>query len=443
MNDFEVKFEGGNFSNSGSALRLINQSTGESFGIRHNFSGFSRLRSSFSSTSLDLVYLALAAYGCDRAVSRKKLDERWTRDIALTLPVEDLSVWQPLAERISTMLSFLTGDRWYISFQQRTVTIFGKEFIDASSRWRKQTAINGSVVSLFSGGLDSYIGVIDWLNQNRAGTLTLSGAYDPAAEGARSDQRRLFSLLAQQYPQRVELFTSRMGISGKGQESTYRSRSFCFIAFGILASAFQENGSTVLIPENGPIALNYPLSPARYGSSSTRTVHPFFIHELQRVVTDLGLNVSLENPYRFRTKGEMVADCLDMPLLRASYSQTASCGNRKRFKTQVQNRNATQCGFCVPCLYRRAALHSVGLDGNDYGAQVEDSSTWGKAKINEPNKNFSDVCEFVRANESDAVIRRRILANGKLDTTAIQSYVGLVKRQRNELKIWLNSLGLL
>lgn len=443
MNDFKVIFEGGNVSESGSALKLLNVYNDEEFIIRHGFSDFSRLKRPFSAIALDLVYLALSAYGCDRAISRDEADDRWTRTIFLTLPVHDLDRWRALESQISHLLSFLTGDVWVIKFTSRNVRIFNEQFTKEQNKWRKRSQVTGNVTCLFSGGLDSFIGAIDWLEKNPNRTLTLSGAYDPHAEGAAGDQNRLYSVLQKAYPNRSKLFTSRMGIEGKGKENSYRSRSFCFIAFGILASTFQSAGSTVLIPENGSIALNYPLSPARYGSSSTRTVHPYFLSVLQLIITDLGLGVELLNPYQLLTKGEVLSNCQNPNLLRESYALSVSCGNRKRFKTLIPPTSANQCGFCVPCIFRRAALFSVGLDNETFGAQVEDPSTWGSAKINEPNKHFSDVCDFVRANESDRVIKRRIIANGRLNPAQIQDFVELVKRQRLELHRWLTGIGVL
>ena len=40
-----------------------------------------------------------------------------------------------------------------------------------------------------------------------------------------------------------------------------------------------------------------------------------FIDMLQRVLDTLGINVQFQLPYRFKTKGEMMRECLDQDLL--------------------------------------------------------------------------------------------------------------------------------
>ena len=62
----------------------------------------------------------------------------------------------------------------------------------------------------------------------------------------------------------------------------------------------------LLIPENGFISLNIPLTPLRLGSLSTRTTHPLFIQQMQDILDALDFRVRLSNPYQFKTKGEML-----------------------------------------------------------------------------------------------------------------------------------------
>ena len=63
---------------------------------------------------------------------------------------------------------------------------------------------------------------------------------------------------------------------------------------------------TLKVPENGLISVNVPLDPLRLGALSTRTTHPFYIARWNDVLTTLGVNVRIENPYWDKTKGEMV-----------------------------------------------------------------------------------------------------------------------------------------
>jgi hypothetical protein len=79
---------------------------------------------------------------------------------------------------------------------------------------------------------------------------------------------------------------------------------------------------------------------------------------MQELLDSLGLQVRLENPYRLKTKGEMMADCHDKPLLMEHAPRSMSCGRSGRI-----NRH---CGQCLPCLVRRAAFlrHTQALEGD-------------------------------------------------------------------------------
>ena len=293
MYNFTVRLGGGNFANSGSSLFLRRADETE-IQLQHSIEDFARLRRPINPLALDLVLFALAIYGCDRAAAREETDDRWTRQFALEMPVTDPAVWnvaRPIAER---MISFLTGDEWQIKFVASNQEILGKEFRKAKRNFRQLTKAGGSTASLFSGGLDSLIGAIDWLKDHPGKGITLSGAYDPDAEPAGSDQNRLSDHLSQPYLGRLHRLTSRMGIRGTGPESSYRSRSFCFVAFGILAAQFLDESARLIIPENGSIALNYPLTPARSGSLSTRTVHPFFVQQLRELLSAISLECTLK-----------------------------------------------------------------------------------------------------------------------------------------------------
>lgn len=442
MYNFTVRLGGGNFSNSGSSL-FLQRSDGTEVQLQHCIEDFARLHRPINPLALDFVLFALAVYGCDRASSRADTDDRWTRQFYLQMPVSNPDVWNAARSVAQRMVSFLTGDEWRIEFVAFDREILGKDFRKAKGSFRQHTKAGGSAVSLFSGGLDSLIGVIDWLEENPDANLTLSGAYDPAAEPAASDQARLFTHLQPLYSKRLYRLTSRMGIRAAGAENSYRSRSFCFVAFGVLASQFIEGQPNLIIPENGSIALNYPLTPARSGSLSTRTVHPFFLQQLRELLAAVMVECTLTNPYEFKTKGEMIAECRNTDLLTRSYHDSISCGNRKRYKAHVPGATAEHCGYCVPCLYRQAALFHNHWPVGDYGVNVANPASWGKLNLDDPNQNFGAVKDFVLRRDSDREVWRKIIANGRVSLAQKAQYISLVQRQRIELESWLNDLGVL
>jgi hypothetical protein len=58
------------------------------------------------------------------------------------------------------------------------------------------------------------------------------------------------------------------------------------------------------------------------------------------------------NPYRWKTKGEMLDECAD-PAIAKMAAASYSCGKGKRLNKH--------CGRCVPCLIRRAAFFKAGI----------------------------------------------------------------------------------
>jgi hypothetical protein len=127
-----------------------------------------------------------------------------------------------------------------------------------------------------------------------------------------------------------------------------------------------NEGFTLSVPENGLIALNVPLDPLRLGALSTRTTHPFYMARWNDLLNALGIAGRLENPYWNMTKGEMVANCANQKLLASLIPDSLSCASPA--KARWQGRAMEHCGYCLPCIIRRAALKK-GLktaDSTDY-----------------------------------------------------------------------------
>ena len=137
-------------------------------------------------------------------------------------------------------------------------------------------------------------------------------------------------------------------------ENTTRGRSFLFFALGVFAGSGFKEPFTLKVPENGLIAVNVPLDPLRLGALSTRTTHPFYIARWNDALALLGVNGRIENPYWNKTKGEMVAACANGALLRQVTPSSLSCASPT--KGRWQGLGIQHCGYCLPCLIRRAAL---------------------------------------------------------------------------------------
>lgn len=306
-----------------------------------------------SELGLDLLVVAVHVYLADTRISRDtESQDTWTREIRLVIPVSDPMKWDACKSHMEGILRFLTGDRWLIGFRARP----SEHLRLAPTRPTGTSECRFDVVSLFSGGLDSLIGAID-LVEAGASPLLVSHSGDGAASSAQDECfRGLKSHFASRMFDRIRVWLNFPNDTVKdvAPESTTRGRSFLFFAIGALAGTGLERPFVLRVPENGLISLNVPLDILRLGSHSTRTTHPFYIARWNELLAMLGIEGRIENPYWNRTKGQMIAACANQALLRQLLPISLSCSSPS--KGRWQGHGIEHCGYCLPCLIRRASV---------------------------------------------------------------------------------------
>lgn len=379
-----------------------------------------------SETTLDLLLLATIVYSLDRCVRRERAADAWTRNFVIEMPVLEPERWWPVEHTMNQCLSFLTGDVWEVTFSKRTTPLVASVFYQRLPLGREIQA-----VSLFSGGLDSLIGIIDYLESHSDASLLLVGHHDPRIGSVFGEQQVVFEELEQHYAGRVYPVLPWIG-AYTGKDTTLRSRSFLFLALGIYAAQTVSDSTPVLIPENGTIALNAPLTPSRTGSCSTRTTHPYYLELVQEALRMLGLSTVITNPLESKTKGECVTECLNRSVLEQLAPLTISCAKRGHTRTWIR-RQANQCGRCMPCIYRRAALHTVGLDTEAYGRDICRGEIDLFSESESPD-DFRACVSFLRGNYSNQQIAEVLLENGKLDLNKLPRYADTVRRAMEEIR---------
>lgn len=426
-------------STSGAGVHLIVDDS-EHYQLSFNIEDYVRVQKLFPYDAAEFAYFAAVIYGCDRAVARdQRKGDRWTREFSINIPVSDIDKWNSVQEHAERMLSFLIGDIWRLNFISSNRKLFGWSFERNRRKLRSWKTIEGDAVSLFSGGLDSLIGTIDWLHDYSDSRLLLASTYDAQAEGARSDQEHILPHLKAAYGRRINRFTARVGLRQGGSETSFRSRSLPFIANAVLAAAFLGKNTPILIPENGAIALNYPLTPARRGSLSTRTVHPKFITMINALLKKLDLEHQITNRYSSMTKGQMMQECKNPSLLERVYFRSVSCGKRGH-KENWLDRSAKQCGACIPCLFRRAAIHSVCYAEERFGYPLAPGPS-SKRILSDPNNDLPSLLEFIKRNEPAETIWKNLKANGHLNYSEKDEYTSLIKHLRDEAHAWAHHMS--
>jgi hypothetical protein len=363
----------------------------------------------------DLLSIALGVIAADYSCLRRVSPDGWTRQMELSVAVSDPVFWNAEAVRIQELLRFLTGDIWTLSFAEGGIG--PKPPTGAQPR-------DETIACLLSGGLDSLIGAIDLAAKGESPLLI-----SQVAPGDKVVQTYFASQIC---GDAHHLQLNHMVRTPGDPETSQRPRSFVFLAYGVLAATalkgYGTSGTTTLVvPENGFISLNIPLTPLRLGSLSTRTTHPSFIAGFQAMLDAAGLRVKLSNPYQFSTKGEMLAGCKDQKLLRKLAAGTTSCGRYAR--TQFMH-----CGRCVPCLIRRAAFHrwNPGVK-TDY--KYRDLS-----RRDADHSGFDDVRAAAMAVEYVGRNGVKRWSTGALSSARLgdlSPYLGVAQRGIDELKAFL------
>jgi hypothetical protein len=373
-----------------------------------------------TSRAWDLLSIALSVIAADIGVRRDQSPDGWTREIDLQVAVSDTAFWQAQTPLLEQQLRFLTTDIWRLTFMDGgfqptppSVLVLPPE----------------NCVSLLSGGLDSLVGSLDLVSRY-------------------GRQPYLVSQVTKGDKEKQIFFASKIGGGLRHlqlnhdancpgvNERSQRARSVIFLAYAVLlATSLKQYHEgldvTVYVCENGFISINSPLTPARIGSLSTRTTHPVFIGLFQNLLNAAGLRVRIENPYQFKTKGEMLKGCDEQTFLKAYAHSTTSCGRFAR-------NGYRHCGRCVPCLIRRAAFQAWGTPDKTVYVYVKLS------KNDENHAGFDDVRSAamavaeVRAEGLDRWLGASLNSTLMGDTTP---YKEVVARGLKELGTFLIGAG--
>jgi 7-cyano-7-deazaguanine synthase in queuosine biosynthesis len=398
------------------------------------FTEFRKQKLIFESNITDLLHLALGVYTTDQVISREDHGfQGWSRHFKVFVPVTDVNMWNLSKESIEELLSFLSGDKWEFSFRQKP----GKQ-----EKLKLQTDKNPqkiNKVSLFSGGLDSLVGAIDLLD-NDIKTAFVSH-YKRGSES--KVQTTLYKELEKKYGKESFIFYQLFVQPNQkhketSKEESSRSRSFLFLCLGLSVANSLGKNVDFIIPENGLISLNVPLTGTRLSSHSTRTTHPYYLKLFKEIVHALGIENAITNPYQFLTKGEMMTQCKNQALLKSLSPQTLSCSHSEHSRYAGLS-PGIHCGYCVPCLIRQSAEKKSKITGTQYVYDIIKSPPTQTTQSGSDLRAFKIAIERM-SRKTEHSMMFDVLTSGPLpfgDKSELNKYVEIYKRGMNEVKEFL------
>lgn len=311
----------------------------------------------FDSSARDLLRVAAAVLDADRLSPRRPPQSSgmvrqltWQRRIRLRIAVEDPHRWEVVLPKLHELLSFMTDDKWELSFTRATPTPTQQVlFCDDSD-----SAIE---VSLFSGGLDSVAGLY-------ARSMAIGGKYIAVSACGNEVQRRAQASALTRMRELgvnatwVKIFhqLQKTHRTRTGMEPTQRSRGLLFLALG--AAVASELGlPSFNVYETGVGCINIPMSPAQIASQGTRAMHPFTLAKSNDI-----FSMALDRPARatvpffFHTKGQL---CREAGAALERFAPLAmSCDEGEGHKPDAME----HCGLCTSCIFRRIAIFAARIE---------------------------------------------------------------------------------
>ena len=312
----------------------------------------------------DALEIAVYVYSADRLVRRatsiesSAIGSEWQRTLRFRIPVRRPDVWlrPDVNSLLIDTLSFLAGDVFEFEF---TTTKHAMPLAPSLGfNDPKAQSFRPDHVMLFSGGLDSFAGVVrDVVGTGRSAMLVAH----QSANAIISHQDSLAKTVADRTgPKRIHYAPVRIRRGMRNPiEHSQRLRSFLFAALG-LAYSRMFGLNTVRFYENGITSFNLPVAEHVLGTRASRTTHPRVLASYSKLFSLLlDTEVHFENPFLWMTKTDIVktiqaGGCADL------ITETISCAAVRNYSMK-----RLQCGTCSQCVERRIAMVAAGCEETD------------------------------------------------------------------------------
>ncbi|MFS0752615.1 Qat anti-phage system QueC-like protein QatC [Oceanobacillus sp. 1P07AA] len=399
----------------------------------------------------DFLIIASSIFCADKRIPRKIFSDNWSRTIKLFIPVLELEKWNSVKDKLQETIGFLSGDEWKFEFRKTNSRFRG----DKRNTKNIISPEKYDSVSLFSGGLDSFCGALTLSEKEKNTCYVGFREYSLLT----NRQKELFSAIQNSYsdleselllfnvnpfvPQLIGYNSIKLSV-----ESTSRSRSLLFIAGAMAVASIIDNKTPVYIPENGFIGVNVPLTDSRAGSCSTRTTHPIFINLLNNIFRSIGIENKVSNFYWNKSKGEILEEHKENIVFVEKAHRTLSCSHpclsRYDKKRSDQVVTPCNCGYCYPCLIRRASFNKIKKDETNYNPLYKLSREFIlnhnnlQGRASDLKAVLFSLRRYIQHKDDQEYIRSLLLRQGPLTNEELDGYEKVYRQSMDELKEMIN-----
>lgn len=287
----------------------------------------------------DLFNVFCSIYYADIMIKNTNVSKSEGRDIDVLIPVYNIKIWEENKSLIQELARFMSQDNWNIMYDNATYDIKFKN---------RKSKNNYSSVTLISGGLDSFCG--GYFNISKK-TRTIYCGYKLNTYEQHFQEKVLGFLL--KIDNTKSMLCNKIDIAKR--EHTQRTRSLLFLSIAcVVAQAYNIN--IISLYENGIMSLN----PELYSRKTTKTTHPKSIYLYNKILESLGINIRVEHPFLFKTKGEIINN---LPVeYRKIIKYTYTCGTSR---VNPNYNSKCHCGVCIPCTLRKISIAAYDLESYD------------------------------------------------------------------------------
>lgn len=324
---------------------------------------------------VDALEIAAYAWAADLAIARPRASRAARRAIRLVVPVREPELFARAEVRgaLRELLAFVTDDDFEIEPVEAKHALPLERRVDRVDRVGRdggEGADRGGGVDerapldevlLFSGGIDSTAGALEAMAHARDGVALVTHELAPRTAA------RLASLVDRlRAHARPGLAVSHVSAwlqprAGLVRERSQGTRAFLWAVLAAIVARARGARNTRFY-ENGVVAFGLPFSAQVLGARAhlaNRTAHPRSLALEARLFDALGVASSIEDPFLFKTKAEVVG------VLRAHgaldlLEQTLSCSRYARGLYAARH-----CGLCAACIDRRLSTLAAGAQAHD------------------------------------------------------------------------------